>query len=117
MEPVRELVIADATNLKEDPCGLCRRLHGSTLKRREGMDLIGVHALQIFDSFKSVLYPYPIPGPEHRSTTLGESMLEGYYFWDAQAMHVNRFDYSFYPSRSSLEITSGTTVQVRTVDE
>lgn len=81
------------------------------------MDLFVVHAAHIFDSFKSVLYPYSFPSPEKPATIFDELMFAVYYISDTQAIHLNsRADH---PSccQSSLEITSGMKMQVHAAEE
>lgn len=65
MQRVGEVAIADSTNLDDDPSGLSNWLHGSALRSSCGIDLFVVCHVQIFDSLKPFLCPYPIFGPEH----------------------------------------------------
>lgn len=81
------------------------------------MDLIVVSAVQTFDSFSSVPYPYPIPSAKYTPTTLGEYMFAGYFVWDADAKHAHIHVHIPSVMHSRVAITSSATAQVRTADE
>lgn len=42
------------------------------------MDAIVVHAVQMFDDFQLVLYPYTTTALEHPPATLGDLIFDGY---------------------------------------
>lgn len=55
---------------------------------------------KLLDRFKSVPYPYPISGPEHRPDTLDELMFAECYVWDTQTM--------FWDSKPTAPLTART---------
>lgn len=77
------------------------------------MDLGLVSAVQVFDSFKSVPCPYPIPGLEDPTAALSEFVLAGYYEFDSQSRCSDSHSYSQF----SVETTSCTKAPSRAVDE
>lgn len=53
------------------------------------MDLVVALAVQVFEIFKLVSYPYYILSLENPPATLRDSMLTGYYIKEKQAMQSN----------------------------
>lgn len=120
VRPMGEVVISDVTNLEDDLSGLSRKLHISTLQSSGSMNLAVTLPDQIFDSFKSIPYPYPIPGLEHPPATSGNLRFSGYNFSNMQAMHWDSHAHNTSHSQFSVETTgniAAQAVQARAADE
>lgn len=74
------------------------------MQRSDRMEPVVIFVVQNFDSFKSVPYHYPILGPEHAPSTLGELVSAGYDVWDTQATRSDSHDHSTSHGQSSTEI-------------
>lgn len=101
-----EADIADVVSPEDDLSGLPCWLQVSSLQSNVILDLILVHSVQFVDSFKSFLFPYPIPDTKHPPAPLGYLMFAGYYVWDMQKMRSSTHAKSSSHSQSNVEITS-----------
>lgn len=102
VKPVEEAVFPDIINPKDGLAELLCRLHGSKLLSIDRTDLGGVLAVQIFDSFRSVLYLYSSLASEHPPATLNELMFAGYYVWNMEEMHSDSQTHSPLHSQSTM---------------
>lgn len=63
VQSVRQAFNADITSPENEPSQLPHWLDGFTLQSSDGVYLVEVHTVQIFDSFESVHHFYPISVP------------------------------------------------------
>lgn len=75
---VGEAAIGGISNSEDDPLGLPRRLYASTLQRNDRMPLVIVRALQVCDTFISILHRCPIPSPKQPPAIICELMFAEY---------------------------------------